>query len=127
MFGKKQDNEFSIKNKDIVTDSYYIKDLFEEIEGVEYRLKNLFKAGHSEYDTIKQELISLINWYELFKEKTQGQNQSIENNYSFQLKEARDRINKLLKHAKKHGIIIGKKSLIKNSIKKNLIPGDRND
>ncbi|MCK4249529.1 MAG: hypothetical protein KAX15_07090 [Candidatus Omnitrophica bacterium] len=100
-------NEFSLENRTTITDIYYIKDLFEEIGSVENRLEDLFDQGYSAYDKIKEELIALVNCYELLKGKTQGQNQSIESSYSFQIEGVRDRINKLLKRAEKLGITIG--------------------
>ena len=78
-----------------------IQDLFEQIALGENRLNELFQKGYSAHDKIKQELLSLINCYELLKEKTQGKNQGIEDRYSSRLKEVKVRIDKLLVRAKK--------------------------
>jgi len=112
MFGTEQNNDFSFESRYTATDIYYIEDLFEQIESGENRLNDLFKEGYSAYEKIKQELIALINCYELLKEKTQGHNQDIENRYSFRIQEAGIRINKLLERAEKLGITIGRNCLI---------------
>jgi len=110
MFGIER-NEFSLENRYTVTDIYYIEDLFEQIESGENRLKDFFAQGYSAYEKIKQELIALVNCYELLKEKTQGRNQGIENRYSWRIAEAGVKINKLLGHAEKLGITIGRRIL----------------
>ena len=106
MFGLKRDMDFlNEESKYTATDIFYIEDLFEQIGLGENRFNYLFKEqGYNACDKIKQELLSIINCYELLKEKTQGKNQGIEDRYSSRLKEAKIRIDKLLVRAKKLGI-----------------------
>ena len=106
MFGLKRDIGFlNEESRYTATDIFYIEDLFEQIGLGENRLNYLFKEqGYNACDKIKEELLSLINCYELLKEKTQCKSHDIEDRYSSRLKEVKARIDELLGRAKKLSI-----------------------
>ena len=103
MLGIRKNNDLFFESRYTATDIFQIEDLFEQIKIGEARLDNLFKEDKNS-DKIKVELISLLNCHELLKEKTQGRNQYIEDNYSSRLKVTEERINKLLERAEKIGV-----------------------